>query len=82
MVAERLAAWTFDRCTSMNGMPTAASASRSATLVCVNAAGLMMMYAVSSLFAAWIRSMSGASALLWKVVTSSPAFRPAPPGGG
>src|SRR5260221_469119 len=45
-------AWILDKCTSMNGMRTAARASRSATLVWVKAAGLMMMYAVSSLFAA------------------------------
>ena len=43
MVAERLARKTLDKCTSMNGILTAASASRSATLVWVNAAGLMMM---------------------------------------
>src|SRR3989338_724330 len=67
---------TLERCTSMNGMATAASASRKATLVWVNAAGLMTMNCVPSVRACCTRSTSAASALLWKQSRFAP-FLPA-----
>ena len=39
----------------MNGIATPASASRSATLVCVSPPGLMMMVPIPSVRAAWMR---------------------------
>src|SRR3989338_426288 len=67
---------TLERCTSMNGMATAASASRKATLVWVNAAGLMTMNCVPSARACCTRSTSAASELLWKQNRFAP-FAPA-----
>jgi len=57
----------------MKGMATAARASRMATLVWVNAAGLIRMNAVPSPRAAWIRSTRACSALDWKLSSSCPA---------
>ena len=50
----------------MNGTATAASASRIATLVCVNAAGLITMNPTPALVAPWMRSTSAPSWLDWK----------------
>ena len=51
---------------STNGSPVARNASRIATLVCVNAPGLMMAQSVPVRGAWWMRSTSSCSALLWK----------------
>ena len=56
----------FERWTSMNGSAVARNASRIATLVWVNAPGLMMAQSTPSLEAWWIRSTRPCSALLWK----------------
>src|SRR5688500_10705927 len=57
----------------MKGIFTPNNASRSATLVCVNAAGLKMMQATCEPGASWIRLISSASALLWKADRRWPA---------
>ena len=57
----------------MNGIFTASSASRSATLVWVRPAGLNTMNATWLAGASWIRAISSASALLWNAVRWWPA---------
>src|SRR5471032_3637366 len=60
-------------CTSTNGMATPARASRRATLVCVSPPGLMTMASTPSVRAAWMRSISAPSWLLWKQDKLAPA---------
>ena len=61
--------------TEVKGIFTAARASRRATLVCVNAPGLIRMNAVPSSRAACTRSTSSCSALDWNEASSEPDAR-------